>query len=428
MRTQVERQGVMVVETLEELVDLSDCILRCRKKPFGGVAVLGESGAYKALTLDYCEALGLPLPQPEGHAAQELNAIAPGLIVASNPLDLTAQGLVDPTLYRRALDILTAHPDCGSVLVTIILSSPQMAERKMPPVIEALRACSDARAVFFAMLGEDSPVPADIVAAVREAGVPFFRSPERALRAIARFTHWAETGAGTGEPAASAGAERLPSGIIPEYAAKDLLEAAGMPMPARRLVKDVDAASAAARDIGFPVALKVQSPALSHKTDVGGVILGLADDAALRAGWDRLQANLAASAAGVRIDGILVEAMSKPGLELILGARNDPDWGPVVAIGMGGVLTELLRDVRLLPVDLTIPEIKQALRSLKGAALLEAFRGQPARDIEAIAATIAKLAAFMRAHPEIGEIDINPLVAFSKGEGVLALDALMSCK
>lgn len=427
MRTQVERQGVMVVETLEELVDLSDCIIRCKNRPFGGVAVLGESGAYKALTLDYCETLGLSLPQPEKREAAELNAIAPGLIIASNPLDLTAQGLVDPTLYRRALDILMAHPACGSLLVTIILSSPQMAKRKMPPVIEALRACSGARTVIFAMLGEDSPVPAEIIAAVREAGVPFFRSPERALRALARFTHWAERDNGGEMAVLPSRGERLPSGVIPEYASKDLLEAVGMPMPRRRFVKDVEAALAAASDIGFPVALKVQSSELSHKTDVGGVLLGLADDAALRTGWDHLHANLAVSAAGVPIDGILVEAMSKPGLELILGARNDSDWGPVVAIGMGGVLTELLKDVRLLPVDLTIPEIKQALRSLKSAALLDAFRGQPARDVDAIAATIAKLAAFIRAHPEINEIDINPLVAFSDGEGVLALDALMSC-
>lgn len=428
MRTQVERQGVMVVETLEELVDLSDCIIRCKRRPFGGVAVLGESGAYKALTLDYCETLGLDLPQPEGRAAAELNAIAPGLIIASNPLDLTAQGLVDPTLYRRTLDILMAHPDCGSLLMTIILSSPQMAERKMPPVIDALQSCSEDRTVIFAMLGEDAPIPAKIVEAVRETGVPFFRSPERALRALARFTRWAETSSGGEAPAPSVAAERLPSGVIPEYAAKDLLEAAGIPMPRRRIVTDVEAALAAARDIGFPVALKVQSPELSHKTDVGGVLLGLADEVALRAGWDHLHANLAALAAGVSIDGILVEAMSKPGLELILGARNDPDWGAVLAIGLGGVLTELLKDVLLLPVDLTIPEIRQALRGLKGAALLDAFRGQPARDLDAIAATIARLAAFMRAHPEIGEIDINPLVAFSEGEGVLALDALMSCK
>jgi len=428
MRVQVERHGVLVVETLEELVDLADCVIRCAKRPFGGVAVLGESGAYKALTLDYCETLGLSLPQPEGAAAAALNSIAPGLIVASNPLDLTAQGLVEPGLYERALDHLMAHPDCGSLLVTIILSNPQMAARKMPPVIEALRRWSGDRTVVFAMLGEDTPVPADIVQAVRASGIPFFRSPERALRALARFTAWANAKQSPETPAAALTGERLPSGVIPEYAAKDVLEAAGLPMPVRRLVTGVEAALAAARETGYPVALKVQSPALSHKTDVGGVILNLGDDIALHAGWERLHANLAVSAADVPVDGILVEAMSKPGLELILGARNDPDWGPVLAIGLGGVLTELLKDVRLLPVDLTIPEIKQALLRLKGAALLSGFRGEAARDVDAIAATIAKLGAFMRAHPEICEIDINPLVAFREGEGVLALDALMTCK
>jgi acetate---CoA ligase (ADP-forming) len=428
MRTEVEREGVLVVETLEELVDLADCVIRCAKRPFGGVAVLGESGAYKALTLDYCETLGLSLPQPEGAAAAALNSIAPGLIVSSNPLDLTAQGLVEPGLYGRALDHLMAHPDCGSLLVTIILSSPQMAARKMPPVIEAMHRWSDMRTVVFAMLGEDTPVPAEIVRAVRASGVPFFRSPERALRALARFTAWANTTHRAETSAPPRMSERLPSGIIPEYAAKNVLAAAGLPMPERCLVTDIEAALAAARKIGFPVALKAQSPALPHKSDVGGVILNLVDDIALRAGWERLHANLAASASGVPIDGILVEAMSKPGLELILGARRDPDWGPVLAIGLGGVLTELLRDVRLLSVDLTIPEIKQALRNLKGAALLDGFRGEPPRDVDALAATIAKLAAFMRAHPEVREIDINPLVAFREGEGVVALDALMSCK
>jgi acyl-CoA synthetase (NDP forming) len=278
------------------------------------------------------------------------------------------------------------------------------------------------------MLGEDSPVPPDIIDAVRAAGVPFFRSPERALRTLARFTAWAEAKRDHAAPAQATLAKRLPAGVTPEYAAKDLFEQAGLPVPRRRLVADLHAALAAANDIGFPVALKVQSPDLSHKTDVGGVILGLADEEALRRGWKRLHENLAASAGGVPIHGILVEDMSKPGLELILGARNDPQWGPVLAIGLGGIFTELLKDVRLIPADLTIAEIRNVLCKLKGAALLESFRGQPARDVDAIATAIANFADFIRAHPEIREIDINPLVAFAKGEGVLALDALISCE
>jgi acyl-CoA synthetase (NDP forming) len=391
MRTVVERAGVMVVDTLEELVDLSDCVLRCARRPFGGVAILGESGAYKALALDYCDALGLALPQPEGQAAERLGAIAPGLIISSNPLDLTAQALVDPGLYRRALDSLLAHPSCGSVLVTIILSSAQMAVRKMPPVLDALRHWSPERTVVFAMLGDESPVPADIIDAVRETGVPFFRSPERALRAIARFTAWAEQQDRTPAPARRiVASERLPSGIIPEHAAKTILQQSGLTMPARRLAGNVGDAVAAAQAIGFPVALKIQSAALSHKSDVGGVILGIDDAAALRAGWDRLFDNIATVAAApcVAIDGVLVERMSGPGLELILGARNDPDWGPVLAVGLGGIFAEALKDICLLPAESTRDEIKSALGRLKGAALLGAFRGKPPRDLDAIAAAV----------------------------------------
>jgi acyl-CoA synthetase (NDP forming) len=428
MRTLVERQGVIVVDTLEELIDLADCALRCRKRPSGGVAILGESGAYKALALDYCESIGVELPQPEGEAAAALNAIAPGLIVSSNPLDLTAQGLVDPGLYGRALAGLLANPKCGSVLVSIILSNEKLAIRKMPPVIEAMRRYTDTHTVVFTMLGEDAPIPAAIIDEIRNAGIPFFRSPERALRALARFSAWAGAAYETTPSAATASAEPLSAGVIPEYAAKEILERAGLRMPKRRFVTDLQGALTAAGELGFPVALKVQSPVLSHKTNVGGVILGLKDGDGLRAGWTRLHANLAKATPGVVIDGVLVESMAGGGLELILGARRDPDWGPVLAIGLGGIFTELLKDVRLMPADLNRHEIEKVLRSLKGAALLDEFRGSPARDIDAIVDAVVSLGAFIRAHREVREVDINPLMVFAKGEGTLALDALISCQ
>ena len=181
--------------------------------------------------------------------------------MASNPLDLTAQALVNPHLYALALDNLMAHPDCGSLLVTIILSSPQLAARKMPPVIDAMRRWSKRRAVVFAMLGGDTPIPEDIISAVRASGIPFFRSPERALRALAGFAAWAVPVRIDAQPTLdlTAIANRLRVGITPEYAAKQILEEAGLQMPRRQLVADVEAAILAARAIGFPVALKIQS-------------------------------------------------------------------------------------------------------------------------------------------------------------------------
>ncbi len=192
------------------------------------------------------------------------------------------------------------------------------------------------------------------------------------------------------------------------------------------MAKTLEEAKAVAGKIGYPVALKIQSTELSHKSDMGGVILGLGDEGQLEQGWARLDANVKANAPNAPIDGVLVERMAKPGLELILGARNDPEWGPVVVVGLGGVMAEALHDVRLLAPDLAIDEIVAELHRLKGAALLGPFRGKPARDVQAIAQAAAALGRFMLSHPEVRELDVNPLLAFAEGEGVLALDALMS--
>jgi acyl-CoA synthetase (NDP forming) len=426
MTTLVRREGVLMVETLEELIDIADILVRCPKRPFGGVAVLGESGAFKAMTLDYCELLGLDLPQPEGEHADAINAIAPGLIIASNPIDLTAQALVDPSLYGRSIGALMANPRCGSLLVAIILTGAEMAKRKMPPVIEVMREWAPKQTTMFTLIGQDTKIPQEIITEVREAGVPFFRSFERALRAIATLTKWSETAPSPGKLEVARG-ERIAAGVIPEFRSKDLLEKAGLPFGKRGMAKTLDEAKKVAAEIGYPVCLKIQSTELSHKSDIGGVILGLGDESALQQGWERLDGNVKANAPDAPIDGVLVEKMAKPGLELILGARNDPEWGPVIVVGLGGVMAEALKDVRLVAPDLSPDEIVRELKKLKGAALLESFRGKPARDVKAIAEAVSALGRFMLAHPEVRELDVNPLLAFAEGEGVLALDALMSC-
>jgi acyl-CoA synthetase (NDP forming) len=425
IKTMLEHAAVLFVETLEKLVDLTDCALRCRKFPRGGVAMLSESGAYKAIALDYREIVNLSLPPPEGAAEAALNELAPGLIVASNPLDLTAQALGDPTLYDQAIGHLLANPACGSLLVTVILSSPLMAARKMPPVIAAMKKWAQTHAVFFAMLGEDSPVPDDIVATVREAGVPFFRSPERAMRALAQFSRWG--GKEVPSLLAVPHAPRLPPGVIPEYRAKDLFEQAGLPVGPRRLATTLDAAIDTARAIGYPVVLKVQSATLGHKSDVGGVILNLQDDESLKRAWHTLQANVGAKAPEAQIEGVLVERMARGAMELIVGGRNDPAWGAAIVVGFGGVNAEVIDDVRLMPADLDADAVMAELAQLRGARLFEAFRGAGPRDMRALCDALVKLGRFLLAHPEVTEFDINPLLLYAEGEGCLILDALISC-
>jgi acetate---CoA ligase (ADP-forming) len=421
MRCKVAHEGVALAGGLEELGDVLDLVLRAGEVS-AATAVLTESGAFKALTLDLCETLAIDLPPPGAEAAAALRAAVPDFIPVSNPMDLTAQSLVDPDLYRRAMAPLLADDAFGSIVLGIIQTDEATCRLKFEPILEAMRALAPAKPVIFAGLDEGAPVPAAYVDGLRALGVPYFPSPERAFRAIACLAR------ATPGPRAEAApiAVTLPgAGVIPEHAAKDLLRPHGLPFPAGDFATSETEAQTIATRIGFPVALKAQSAALSHKSDAGGVILGIADAAALASAWDRLHADVAAHQSGLRLDGVLVEKMGARGTELIVGARSDPEWGPVLLVGFGGVQAEVLQDVRLLPPDLPREAVAAELRRLKSGALLDGWRGAPALDVDAVAALVETLGRILLGTPAIREIDLNPVIVYPRGQGVVALDALI---
>jgi acyl-CoA synthetase (NDP forming) len=425
MRTKVERAGVVLVDSLEELGDVLDVALHCGAIPAGGTAVLTESGAFKALTLDLCEALHLPLPAMEDATAARMRAAIPDFIPVSNPMDLTAQALVDPDLYRRTLEPLLDDPAFGSVILGIIQTDETTSRLKFEPIIEAIKALKPAKPVIFAGLDEGADVPAAYLRQLRAAGVPYFPSPDRAFRAVAQLSRLAgrDFDTAAGEPIAL----DLPAdgGIIPEYRAKQFLAPHGIAFPAGRFAETLTEAQAIAVEIGYPVVIKAQAAVLSHKSDAGGVILGLGDGDALAAGWHQLSANIATHAPGLVIDGVLVEAMGARGTELIVGARNDPEWGSVILVGFGGVQAEILQDVRLLPADLTREAIMAELRRLKSGAILDGYRGSPTLDVGAVADLVMALGRVLAGTPAIREIDLNPVIVYPAGKGVVALDALI---
>ena len=188
MRAVASHAGACVVETLEELIDVSEMLLRCPPLGAGGVAMITDSGAFKGMTLDYCEEIGLALPQPGEAAGNIIGALAPGLIYAVNPIDLTAQALVDPELYKKTMRPLLDDDRFAAIVFGVILSSPVIARRKNQPILDAVREFQPKKPVVLAMLGDETEVPADLIAEFRALGVPFIRSPERALRAIARLS------------------------------------------------------------------------------------------------------------------------------------------------------------------------------------------------------------------------------------------------
>ncbi len=426
MRVKVARAGVALAETLEELGDIAEIALRCPSVPASGVAVLGESGAFKALTLDLCEALGLDLPPVDDQSAPTLRAALPDFVGVSNPLDLTAQGLVDPDLYYRTLAALFADDRFGSLVAGIIQTDPVTVGIKLPPILRAVRELKPTKPLIFAGLDEGAAMPATYVDQLRALGIPYFPSTERAFRALKRLNERARLDFSVRPPRLFDAVDLPPSGgVIPEYRAKAILSPLGIAFPVGAFCTSLEQALVEAERMGYPVALKAQSPDLSHKSDAGGVILNLRDVQELREGWDRLWADVAAYDAGLMLDGALMERMGERGVELIIGAKNDPDWGPVILAGFGGVTAEILHDVRLMTPDLPREEIIAELQCLQQAALLRGFRGSPALDVEAVATVVATLGDLMMAQPSIQEIDLNPVIVYPKGKGVVALDALM---
>ncbi len=425
MRSLVARTGVIIVDTLEELLDVSDIVARCVSLPTAGCAVLTESGAFKALTLDLCEDVGLTLSTLGETAYAGLREALPEFIPPSNPLDLTAQALVDPDLYRRTLDVLLKESDFGSIVLGIILTDKATSDLKLPHIIDAIKALAPQKPVIFAGLDEGAEIPEAYVSALRELGVPFFASAERVFRALALLSAPQSLDPGPAQPGEIPPVLAQASGVVPEYRSKEILAAFGVSLPKGAFAQSVDEALGAAETIGYPVVLKAQSAELSHKSDAGGVVLGLADPDALRAGWDKLYANVARARPDLTLDGVLIEGMGSKGVELIVGARNDRDWGPVLLVGFGGVMAELFHDARLIPANLPPEAIMEELNQLKSAALLRGFRGAPAVDVAAAAQIVAQVGKLIQSDPRIREIDVNPVVVYPAGEGAVALDGLI---
>ncbi len=427
MRTIVAHAGVLVVNTLEEMVDVSQLLIRCSSLPRGGAAVLTESGAFKALVLDFCESIGLELPALSSSTENALRQTLPEFIPPSNPFDLTAQGLVDPGLYQTVIVPMLSDDHYGSLVLSIIMTDKSTSGLKFPAIINGIKAANAAKPVIFAALDEGADISLAYVEELRGMGVPVFPTTERALRALARLTDFtAKLERNQAGPGIELAKIELPaSGTVAEYKSKEVLAAAGIPVPAGAFARTLDEAQEISARIGFPVALKAQSANLSHKSDVGGVILNIADADALASGWKRLYGNIARALPELVLDGVLVERMGQRGVELIVGANRDKDWGPVLLVGFGGVLAEAVKDVRLIPPDLSVEAIVEELYRLKSAPLLRGFRGSPALDVRAAAEIVCRLGALMRSNPSIKEADINPVVVYPEGQGALALDALM---
>jgi acetate---CoA ligase (ADP-forming) len=424
-----EQSGVQRADTLGDLFRTAKIFAADMKLDGPRLAILTNSGGPGIVAADAAIRHGLELPPPTPAAQAELSGRLPSIASISNPLDMTAE--VGPDLIRETLRTLLANPEVDGGLM-IATPAGHMTGEAVAQAILDVKATSG-KPIVACLFGLTDL--SREVTFLEERGVPTFTFPEEAVQglgSLARYQAW-RTRPRTSvrsfpvdrEAVRSILEEVRRSGalVMPEYSARSLLEAYGISFPAVVQVSTPDDAVRAASSIGYPVVLKVVSPDLPHKTDVGGVVLGIDDTDALRVAWERMRRSLSAHAPTAHVAGFEVEREVAGGKEVLIGVQRDPNFGPIIAFGLGGIYVEVLRDVtfRLAPVRTLAA--RHMVESVKAFPLLSGIRGETPGDLEALQEAIERVSQLAVDLPEVLELDINPLIVRPAGQGVVAVDA-----
>ncbi len=418
------RAGAVRVHSVEQLLDLGHAaaVLGDRLPRGRRTMLLTASGGFGVLLADAASAVGLSLPSPSEETQRRILDVVP-YASPRNPVDATAQMSSRPEILETILAALLEDDACDALLLLMSASLylPRLRSVYMP-TLRALREKHPDKVVMLAVHG-----PPDAVAELTAMGFAVVDGVGPSTQALAGLCDLAAAKTLPPLPAPLPHAPALdPMVLSTEAGAKQVLAAAGVPVLPERVVATAAEAAQAATAMGFPVVLKIVSPDLPHKTEVGGVILGLVDAAAVAMAYDAMLARVRDAAPSARIEGVLVSPMVTGGTEMILGTKRDPVFGPVVLVGLGGVFAEVLRDIAVRPAPVDEGEALEMLRSLKAFAVLDGARGRPKADLAAAASAIAALSRFAAQHAgDIAEIDINPLLVRAAGDGAVALDALI---
>jgi acyl-CoA synthetase (NDP forming) len=418
------RSGIIAAEDPDEAVAIAAAFVTCPLPRGDRVAVVTTSGGAGAWAADALAAAGLALPELSPALQQAIGGFIPAYGSARNPVDITAQAVQTGGLLS-AVELLSESDEVDAIVVVLSLAS----ETRIRIDASALQRILAKRAKPIQFLSYTLPSPlgrrllAGAGLTLHTALTPL-ASAMRALAARGRFV----PPPASPPPAAAAdiAAALRAADSFSEYAAGRLLARAGVSLPPQRLVSRREELEAAAASLGFPLALKIQSPDIPHKTELGGVRLGLGDAAALRDAYDEVLAAVRRQRPAARLEGVLLQPMVPPGVEMIVGSIRDPGFGPLVMVGAGGIMTELFKDAcyRLAPVD--AGEALAMLRALRAAPLLEGFRGAPPLDIEALARLVVQVSEFASTYRDlVQEIEFNPVIVHARGRGCTVADVLL---
>lgn len=416
--------GVYRAQNIEEFLDVG-CALSIGQLPANDrVAIVTPSGGVGILMADEAEQRGLdvaPLPVDVQRKFKELVPFAG----VRNPLDVTAQVFSNLSLFEQALELVLTGADYGSIVCFLgaATTDPRMAD-KLVESWERVRAAHPDRLMIAPGMH-----PTDVANRLEAGGTYAPTEPTYGLRAVAASWFFTQSFANAADRLDVPAGKSLPTGQLNEIEAMEVLGAAGLPMIDERLAASADQAVAAAEAIGFPVVMKLLSPDILHKSDIGGVKLGLQDADAVRAAFDAIM-EAGASVPNARIDGCIVAPMvSGDGVETILGVTMDPTFGPVVMFGLGGVLVEAMGDVSFRVAPVNHREARAMIDEIRARKVLDGVRGAPASDIDALADAIVALSRFAAAHADqLVSIEANPVLVRPVGQGVIALDAVVVTK
>ncbi|WP_394657695.1 acetate--CoA ligase family protein [uncultured Novosphingobium sp.] len=417
-----ERYGVYRARTTEEMLDVAYAASRGRFPTGRRLAILTNSGGIGVQAADFAADEALEVPSASDGVQAKLMEISPNG-APFNPIDLTGQVANDPPMYARAIDVVLASGEFDTAYINVgLIAGLPFIKR---PLVDSLKTIAERYADV--PLAASVTAPAETLAEYVEAGYLCYREPARAIKALSALATfpeaWNKPLPGTGD---LAGLPTIATGTeFSEAASKALLAEIGVPSPAEHLVQDPAAAEAAATSIGRKVAIKVVSPDILHKTEIGGVALNVApEDAA--ATLETMIGKVTAAMPDARIEGYLISPMITGGTECIVGVHTDPLLGPVIMFGLGGVTVELMKDVttRLAPVS--EDEAMEMIRSVRSYPLLDGFRGRAKADVAALAKAISALSRLAAANADtVRTIEVNPLLVLDEGEGVMALDAVI---
>ncbi|HJU13245.1 MAG TPA: 4-hydroxybutyrate--CoA ligase [Candidatus Nitrosotalea sp.] len=419
--------GAIRVDSMEELFDYATAFSKQPLPTKGDLVIVSNAGGPAIISTDACSKLGLKMANIEDIRPQ-INAVIPPWGTSRNPVDIV--GDADFNRFDHVLNLVLAHKNVGSV-ITMCTPSATLDYNKLAEVIVNVSKKYD-KTILASLMGLDEGIKNKEILA--EGGIPHYKYAEgaiRALKAMVRFTQWSQAQEGRVREfkANKRKAEQIFAKVraegrknLLEEEGQEVLKAYGVPLPKSILAtKDREAASAA-KKIGYPVVMKIASPQIIHKSDAGGVKVGLKTPQEVKKAFKEIIKNAKKYDKKATIKGVLVQEMVKGGKETIIGSKQEPGFGPVVMFGMGGIYVEVLKDVTFRIAPVTDTEADEMISSIKTNKLLQGVRGEKPSDLQKLSECLQKISQLVTDFPEIKELDLNPALVFEKGKGCKVVD------